>query len=454
MNFPGRDWINLPQPGMVGCGSAQFDFVLPLPPQGRISGGMTWKAKKQGLQIKSSAANEDRHFPPAKYFTQASCAQGKPIRDAASLPRIKDIDEVMRYPEPVSNGWFGRANIQLTENCHRINRDYLSIDPARQYHGHLTLAACRGPGNDPASLKKCHYSLVHERIIHMSPKPWNEKMPQNEGASNRWRQIRPFPNSVPRLAFIDFDGTLSLIRAGWMPIMRAQMFKAIRPLDHVETDGELMDRIETWIQENNGKPTWRQMERLHLEVEGRNGVSHGWKEHLREFSNQLMALVNPIKDKLRAKSINPSAVCVPGAHELLKCLQLKGMELHLVSGTALEDVVEELELLGLSGFFQGRVHGPTPANPDFSKSHVLEALVPDPAERTNVLGIGDGPVEISLVAQNGGLAVGVARSECGTRLDAGVAKLLGESGAHALVHDFKDASKFIAWLWSRLGESP
>jgi len=256
------------------------------------------------------------------------------------------------------------------------------------------------------------------------------------------------------LAFIDFDGTLSLIRAGWMPIMRTQMFEAIRPLDLVETDGALMDRIETWIQENNGKPTWRQMERLHLEVERRNGISPGWREYLKEFSDELMAIVNPIKGNLRTKSINPSAVCVPGAHELLKCLQLKGMELHLVSGTAMEDVVEELELLGLSSFFEGRVHGPTPANPGFSKGQVLEALVPDPKERTSVLGIGDGPVEISLVAQNGGLAVGVARSECGTRVDAGVEKRLVECGAHAIVNDFKDASEFIAWLWSRLGESP
>lgn len=263
-----------------------------------------------------------------------------------------------------------------------------------------------------------------------------------------WRKIRRFPHERPELAFLDFDGTLSLLRAGWMPIMRRQMFNALRPLAAPESDAELKAKIEDWIQENNGKPTWRQMERLHLEIQRRNGKSQGWEVYLKDFTTSLMERVEPLKEQLRDRSLDPKAVCVPGAHALLDSLQKNELELHLVSGTALEHVREEAELLGLTPFFVDRIHAPAPDTPHFSKDHILEKLVPDPADRAKVLAIGDGPVEISLVSRNGGLAIGVARSEEHDGIDPIIGNLLDQCGAHALIPDFSQAERFTDWVLS------
>ena len=269
-----------------------------------------------------------------------------------------------------------------------------------------------------------------------------------------WRKLRPFPNAVPRLAFLDFDGTLSLLRAGWMPIMRRQMFEALRPLGTEESDALIMVQIESWIQENNGKPTWRQMERLETEVSRRGGASIGWPKYLADFSSRLMDQVIPRKQSLRDATEIPSNHCVEGAHSLLDNLQRHGLELHLVSGTERHHVVEEAELLGLTKYFGDRIYGPTGHNDGFSKQKVLETLVPDATLRSTVLAIGDGPVEISLVSGCGGLAVGVARSENGQGMDAATAKLLDECGAHALVAGFQSAEDFTDWLLVHRGEKP
>lgn len=270
-----------------------------------------------------------------------------------------------------------------------------------------------------------------------------------QGAQHpNWRKTRKFPANRPEVAFIDFDGTLSLVRADWMPIMREQMYQALRPLCSHDSDSELKAKIEQWIQENNGKPTWHQMERLHKEILHRNGNSPGWQLHLEYFSNLLKAKVDPIKEQLRCRQIDPETRCVPGAHELLENLQKKGLELHLVSGTALEHVLEEADLLDLSSFFGDRIHAPNPGTTDFSKASVLESIAPDPIDRCKVLAIGDGPVEISLVSQNGGLAVGVARSDNHAGIDPFIGNLLEKCGAQALIPDFTQAEQFTDWLLS------
>ena len=267
-----------------------------------------------------------------------------------------------------------------------------------------------------------------------------------------WRKLRKFPNKKPELAFLDFDGTLSLIRGGWMPIMRSQMYQALRPLNSRESDWDLKRNIENWIQENNGKPTWRQMERLHQEILFRNGESKGWQVHLDHFTELLMEKVNPIKNQLRSGQRDPKTSCVPGAHELLVNLQKAGLELHLVSGTSLEHVLEESDLLGFSAYFGDRIHAPEPNTLNFSKEKVLETLVPNPIDRSKVIAIGDGPVEITLISQNGGLAIGVARSDDHDGIDPATGNLLEQCGAHALVPNFTQAEKFTDWLLSCQGE--
>src|SRR6266567_2833147 len=57
--------------------------------------------------------------------------------------------------------------------------------------------------------------------------------------------IRP-GTSAPfaRVAVFDFDGTVSLIRAGWVDIMIPMMLEVLRALHTNETDGDLRRAVE------------------------------------------------------------------------------------------------------------------------------------------------------------------------------------------------------------------
>src|SRR5262245_23017876 len=79
------------------------------------------------------------------------------------------------------------------------------------------------------------------------------------------------PRGRFRFVLFDFDGTLSLIRAGWPQVMIPMMVDELRRTATRETDAELNHAVEDFVMRLNGRQTIYQMIQLADEVKKRGG---------------------------------------------------------------------------------------------------------------------------------------------------------------------------------------
>ena len=115
------------------------------------------------------------------------------------------------------------------------------------------------------------------------------------------------------------------------------------------------------------------------------------------------------------------------------------------SGTDEEDVIYEAKLLGLDDAFEGGIHGAHAAMTECSK----ELVIRDMLEKENIkphemVSFGDGYVEVLLVDELGGLAIGAATEEekrCG--INEWKRNRLITAGAKAIIPDFRDAEEIL-----------
>ncbi len=245
---------------------------------------------------------------------------------------------------------------------------------------------------------------------------------------------RPF-----RAAVFDFDGTVSLIREGWAKVMAGMGVELLGDVNQHE-------RLEMEMLKLSGKPSIFQMRRLAEEAAVAGKPAPHPDELLKEFVRKLAAITDDRRRRLADGTDPPAAWAVPGAHDLLANLRDRGVLLVLASGTPMEAVQEEAELLRLTPFFDNRMYAPDGHTPNFSKRDVIDALVHDFGEQ--VIGFGDGYAETVEMKRAGGVAVGVASREAG---EAGVNSLkrgmLIDLGADVIVPDFADHVDLAAWLW-------
>src|SRR5580698_11489183 len=74
-----------------------------------------------------------------------------------------------------------------------------------------------------------------------------------------------------RVVLFDFDGTLSLIRSGWMKVMVPMMVEILAELKTGETEAELQTVVEDFVWRLTGKETIYQMIALAEALESRGG---------------------------------------------------------------------------------------------------------------------------------------------------------------------------------------
>src|SRR5439155_3283585 len=100
----------------------------------------------------------------------------------------------------------------------------------------------------------------------------------------------------------------------------------------------------------------------------------------------------------------------------LEGLRRRGMTLYLASGTDLKYVRQEAELLGLTPYFGEHVYGALDDYRSFSKKMIIDKILRDNGlQGEELLGFGDGFVEIEEVKHAGGVAVAVASDEAARR---------------------------------------
>lgn len=255
-----------------------------------------------------------------------------------------------------------------------------------------------------------------------------------------------------RVALFDFDGTLSLIREGWQDIMKLYFYNELKrtPLGRAEDNSSIMTCINAFVDMNTGKQPEYQCLPLLDEIKKRNGEPEEVQFYLEEYQCRLKEHVHDRIIGLEKGTLNVQDYLVPGCIEFLKMLEVRGIKLYLASGTDEEHVRYEAKILGIDIFFCDDIYGPNKERKDFSKKMVVEKIIRDNEITGNeLIGIGDGFVEIDDVKEVGGFAIGIAsdEKEQGGNIDAQKRERLIRAGADIIIPDFAGAAELNELLF-------
>jgi phosphoglycolate phosphatase len=253
-----------------------------------------------------------------------------------------------------------------------------------------------------------------------------------------------------RSALFDFDGTLSLIREGWPQIMIPMMTAVLRETSTTETDSELTAAVEEFVMRLNGRQTIYQMMQLADEVRKRGGTPLEPLAYKHRYHDLLMGRIQGRLDALQSGAATAEEWTVPGSHALLEALRRRGVSLYLASGTDLKYVRHEAELLGVAEYFGDHIYGAQDDYKAFSKQMIVERILRDNnLHGEELLGFGDGFVEIEEIKKYGGCAVAVASDEANRRgVNEWKRNRLVQAGADLVIPDYRGAGRLLDYLFS------
>jgi phosphoglycolate phosphatase-like HAD superfamily hydrolase len=261
--------------------------------------------------------------------------------------------------------------------------------------------------------------------------------------------LRPdLPRGGFKAVLFDFDGTLSLIRRNWQNVMIPMFVDLLAATGTDEPREELAAHVEEFVMRLNGRQTIYQMIQLADEVRLRGGTPLEPLEYKRQYHDRLWQQIAGRIEALKSGQAAPDDWTVVGARRLLEQLVTRRLTLYLASGTDLKYVRDELAVLQLDGYFGPRVYGALDNYRDFSKALIVRMIVEEtgvPGEQ--LLGFGDGFVEIEEVRRAGGVAIGVASDEdarCG--INDWKRQRLIRAGADVIIGDYRCQDELLALL--------
>lgn len=256
--------------------------------------------------------------------------------------------------------------------------------------------------------------------------------------------------SNTRVVLFDFDGTLSLVRSGWMEVMIPMMVGLLAELKSGETEEQLRAVVEDFVWRLTGRETVFQMMELAAQIERRGGTPLEPLHYKRMYLDLLWTRIRDRVHELKAGA-SPEKYLVPGSRRLLESLRARGMKLYLASGTDEEYMKEEARLLDVDQYFDGGVYGALDDHKAFSKGILIRRII-DSAEfrGEEFLAFGDGYVEIEEVKKVGGVAVGAATAEpeCLVIDEWKRSRLLGV-GADVIVANYLNHDELMSTLFPK-----
>jgi phosphoglycolate phosphatase len=215
-----------------------------------------------------------------------------------------------------------------------------------------------------------------------------------------------------RVVLFDFDGTLSLIRSGWMNVMVPMMVEILVDLKTGESEEQLRSLVEDFVWRLTGKETIYQMIAFADAVQARGGKALDPLVYKKMYLDLLWQKIQNRVEGLRKGQTDPEEFLVPGSLALLERLRDKGLKMYLASGTDEVYMKEEARLLGVTQYFDGGVYGALDDYKSFSKAILIQRILSTTEfQGHQFLVFGDGYVEIEEVKNVGGVAVGVASEE-------------------------------------------
>lgn len=263
-------------------------------------------------------------------------------------------------------------------------------------------------------------------------------------------EVKPLPNrGFFKSALFDFDGTISLIRQGWQDVMKPYFFDVLKATPLVEDDASVMRCVHDFVDLLTGKQTIYQCIALAEEVTKRGGVPSDPQVYKDEYNRRLLERIEHRIQALESGRLKPEDLVVPGSFELLQGLRDRGLTLYLASGTDEEYVLRESALLGVQKYFNGGVYGAQRDYKLFSKKMIVGKIITTHnLQGSQLLGFGDGYVEIENVKEAGGFAVGVASDEeRRTGVDQWKRDRLIGAGADIIIGDYSRPGELLDYIF-------
>jgi phosphoglycolate phosphatase len=250
-------------------------------------------------------------------------------------------------------------------------------------------------------------------------------------------------------AIFDFDGTLSLIREGWQQVMEPMFIDELVALETGEDVDSLRSIVSEFVARLTGKQTIYQLFELAEQIRRRGGSPRDPLEYKHEYLRRLEERIAGRIDGLSSGRLKPERFLVPGSVDFLEGLRERGIHLCLASGTDEPFVKREADLLGLTRYFDGGVFGALDDYKSFSKKLVIDRIIREHhLSGRELLGVGDGFVEIENTRQVGGVALGVpVKEDEPTVVDAWKRRRLIEAGAQLLTPNFAESESLLACLF-------
>ena len=267
-------------------------------------------------------------------------------------------------------------------------------------------------------------------------------------------QLRPGASAKgARVCLFDFDGTISLIRSGWMDVMVPMMVNILADLHTGETQEQLRGVVEDYIGRLTGKQTMYQMIEFADQIRARGGTPLDPLEYKKMYLDRLHEKIEHRLVDLRGGG-SPEKYLVPGTRALIESLKERGLKLYLASGTDQEYMRYEARLLDVDRYFDGGVYGALDDYKSFSKKILIQRLIASSEYRGDeFLCFGDGYVEIENVKEVGGVAVGVASDEPACEVvDQWKRTRLAGVGADFIVPNFLCREQLLASLFPKNGQ--
>ena len=147
-------------------------------------------------------------------------------------------------------------------------------------------------------------------------------------------QLRPGVSAKnARVVLFDFDGTISLIRAGWLDVMVPMMVELLVETRTGEREDDLRALVEDFVGRLTGKQTMYQMIELADQIKARGGQPLEPLEYKKMYLERLHERIRHRIEELAGGGVSPEKYLVPGARALLESLRERGRKMDLASGT-------------------------------------------------------------------------------------------------------------------------
>ena len=256
------------------------------------------------------------------------------------------------------------------------------------------------------------------------------------------------PLGQVRHALFDFDGTISVIRRGWETIMIPLMVEMI--CDGHPPTPEIEAEVADFVDRSTGILTIKQMEWLEEAVHRHGFARHPQtaREYKRLYNERLLGPVQQRIAQMDGSQAARDTLMIAGARDFMTGLREAGVVLYLASGSDHEYVIAEAAALGVADLFRDHIYGAQDDTEAYTKERIIAHLLDHHHLRgSELLVVGDGPVEIRHARERGALALGIAADEERRQgLDPRKRRRLLDAGADLLVTDFVHHAELCGYL--------